>query len=56
MLQPAAPATGRPANHRPGGCAPGNPAGWLNWLRATGTALYKVLLQFPESRPDDRQN
>jgi hypothetical protein len=56
MLQPAALATDRPANHRPSRRALGKPAGCVNWPRATGTALYKVLLQFPESRPDNRQN
>jgi hypothetical protein len=56
MLRSAAFATDRPANHRPGRHALSNQAGWVNWLLATGTAFYKVLLQFPELRPKDRHN
>jgi hypothetical protein len=45
----------RPANHLPGRHALGNQAGWVNWLLATGTAFYKVLLQSPGLQPDDWQ-
>jgi hypothetical protein len=56
LLQAAASAGNRPAHHRPRCRALGNGAGLPNWLLATGTALYKVLLQFAESRPENRQN